>query len=75
MKPVDEQKSILDKEILKLIDQGWVVKSRTDFTCELTKKVSGCATLLVIFPFFMRDFEILSLNIEVTENGVIKNNS
>ena len=76
MKTLEERKSILDEEILRLIGKGWIVKSRTDTTCLLTKEdtVAGClslfVSLLVLFPFF--DKRIKTRIIEVTPEGKIK---
>ena len=76
MKTLEERKSILDKEVLRLIRKGWIVKSRTDTTCMLIKgdTVMGCLSLfislLVLFPFF--DERIKTRIIEVTPEGLIK---
>ena len=76
MKTLAERKSILDKEILRLIEKGWNVENRTDTTCFLTKEdtAMGCFSLIVsfmvLFPFFEK--RIKTRIIEVTPEGNIK---
>ena len=76
MRTIEERKSILDKEVLKLVEKGWIVKSRTDTTCFLIKgdTAMGClsllVSLLVLFPFF--DERIKTRIIEVSPEGKIK---
>ena len=76
MKTLEERKSILDEEVLRLTGKGWIVKSRTDTTCLLIKEdtAMGClsliVSLMVLFPFF--DQRIKTRIIEVTPEGKIK---
>ena len=76
MKTLEERKSILDEEVLRLNGKGWVVKSRTDTTCMLIKEdmAMGCLSLLisflVLFPFF--DQRIKTRIIEVSPEGIIE---
>lgn len=76
MKTLEERISILDEEVLRLTEKGWIVKNRTDTTCILIKEDSamGCLSLilsfLVLFPFF--DQRIKTRMIEVSPEGIIK---
>jgi len=76
MKELEERKSILDEEVLRLTGKGWIVKHRTDTTCILVKEdnVMGCFSLIVsffvLFPFF--EERIKTRIIEVSPEGKIK---
>jgi len=73
---LEERKSILDEEVLRLIREGWIVESRTDTTCLLVKEdnvmgwFSIFASLFASFPFFEK--RIKTRIIEVTSEGSIK---
>ncbi|MBG0858443.1 MAG: hypothetical protein IQL11_03000 [Bacteroidales bacterium] len=71
-----EQEEILDKEILRLLDESRTVKTRTYTTSELTKDLNpkGCAGFFYFFPILVGRSSILNLFIEVTPDGVIKHN-
>ena len=68
-----ERELILDYEVKRLMLEGWWVDDRTATTCNLIKEseISGCASLFLLFPFFIKD-ETLFLNIKVTSEGVIE---
>lgn len=53
MKTKDEQKSILDEEVFRLVQQGWYVKNRTETTCELAKTTSRGLPILDLPILFM----------------------
>lgn len=76
IKTPKEQEEILDKEILRLLDEGWRVKTRTYTTCELTKELNpkGCAGFFYFLPILFGRSSVLNLFIEVTPDGVIKHN-
>jgi len=76
MRTLEERMSLLDKEVLRLVGKGWIVKSRTDTTCFLIKgdTAMGCisllVSLLVLFPFF--DERIKTRIIDISPEGKIK---
>jgi hypothetical protein len=55
MKSLDERKAIIDAEINRRLRQGWIIASRTDTTCQITKdeKPDGCLTVLLFLTFII----------------------
>ncbi len=75
MKTLNERKSILDEEVLKLTVKGWTVKSSTDTTCTLIKKdnLAWLRSLFLILNFIPSMGEGIKTRIvEVTPEGTIK---
>jgi ribosomal protein S18 len=81
MKTTEERKSILDKDIFRLVNRGWRIAHRSDTKCLLVrkKKANGCLLifllLLLVIPGIIYLFAYKgrsTLKIEVTEEGNIK---
>ena len=73
---LEERKDILNDEVEILVERGWIVLSRTDTTCFLTKedKAIGILSLIIsfatLFPFFNN--RIKTRTIEISPEGEIK---
>jgi len=81
MKTIEERKSILDKDIFRLVNHGWRVAHRSETKCLLVRrrKPNGCILtvllLLFIIPgiiYLLMDRGRSTLKVEVTEEGNIK---
>jgi len=81
MKTIEERKSILDKDIFRLVNRGWRVAHRSDTKCLLVrnKKAKGCLLTILLLLFILPGIIYLlipkgrsTLKIEVTEEGNIK---
>ena len=81
MKTTEERKSILDKDIFRLVNHGWRVAHRSDTKCVLVKKKkpNGCLLSVLLLLFILPGIIYLliprgrsTLKIEVTEEGNIK---
>jgi hypothetical protein len=80
MKTIEERKSILDKEIFKLVNHGWVLSHRSDTKCLLikAKKVNGCLLTILLLLFIVPGIIYIlmskgksTLKIDITEEGNI----
>ena len=80
MKTIEERKSILDKEIFKLVNHGWRLSRRSDTKCLLTKKrkPNGCLLIFLLLLFIVPGIVYLllykgesTLHVEITKEGDI----
>jgi hypothetical protein len=55
MKTIEERKAILDAEINRRLRQGWIITSRTETSCQMTKdkKPDGCLTVILFLTFII----------------------
>jgi len=81
MKTIEERKSILDKDIFRLVNRGCRVAHMSDTKCLLVrnKKAKGCLLTILLLLFILPGIIYLlipkgrsTLKIEVTEEGNIK---
>jgi len=81
MKTIEERKSILDKDVFRLVNHGWRVAHSSDTKCLLVKdkKANGCLLIVLLLLFIVPGIIYLimykgrsTLKIEVTEKGDIK---
>ncbi len=73
MLSLEERQVILDYEVERLTNEGWQELEKTSTTCKLIRRnhISGCASLLLFFPFFVKD-DTVTINIKVNSEGVIE---
>jgi hypothetical protein len=80
MKTIEERKSILDKEIFKLVNHGWRLAHRSDTKCLLVKdkKAKGYLLIILLLLFIVPGIIYLltpkgesTIKIDITEEGDI----
>lgn len=81
MKTIEERKSILDKEIFKLVNHGWRLAHRSETKCLLVKdkKAKSYILIMLLLLFIVPGIIYLlipkgksTIKIEITEKGDIK---
>ena len=81
MKTLEERKTILDAEVIKRQKNNWLLKNKTDTTCQFTKDMgpNGCLGIVlclifllpgILYFLFAKNTEILF--IEINEEGECK---
>jgi len=78
MKTIEERKAILEVEVIRQQKKGWLITSKTDLSCQMTKEVKpdGCLTVILFITFIIPGILYLVLSrrrytifIEVNEEG------